>query len=130
MNMTNKTKEITTEDKVLIALKLMPKELVAAFALECSSRASAYAAKSSNYDAALAASYAATSYASALSAAYDAPLTTSYYAAVAASYAASYAADAAYYTALAASYATNADRAALEERELQLKSIAQLNKGI
>jgi len=113
--------KITTEDKVWVALKLMPKELVAAFALECSSRASAYAAKA--YTALSVSDKASYAAKGALSAAYDAPLTASYYAAVAASYAASYAADAAY---LAASYATNADRAYAEERELQLKSIAQL----
>jgi len=117
--------KITPEDKIWVALKLMPKELVAAFALECSSRASAYAAKSSNYDtdadSALAASYAAKA-ASLASYVQDA------------SYAASYAAHAAH-AAYDASYAQGAsdtltaaaaDTASAEERELQLKSIAQL----
>jgi len=113
--------KITTEDKIWVSVRLMPVNLVERFALECSSRASAYAAKaytyaakSSNYydasDAAVAASYAAKA-TSLASYAQDAPDTLT--AAKAASYAASYAADA-------------ADLASAEEQDLQLKSIAQL----
>jgi len=123
-NMTNKTKEITTEDKVLIALKLMPVNLVERFALECSSRASAYAAKASNYYTDLAASDTA-SYAAKVSAAHAAADTASY----AASYAALTASLASIVQGasdtLTAAHAA-ADLASAEEQDLQLKSIAQL----
>jgi len=113
--------KITTEDKIWVSVRLMPKELVAAFAVDCASRASTYAAKSSNYDAAsyadLAASYAAKA-ASLASYVQDA------------SYAASYADLAAHAAYDASSYAALTADLAAEERELQLKSIAQLIKGI
>jgi len=109
--------KITTEDKVWVSVRLMPKELVQRFAMDCASRASTYAAKSSNYDAAsdaaLAASYAAKA-ASLASYVQDA------------SYAASYAAHAAHAAYDASSYAALTADLAAEERELQLKSIAQL----
>jgi len=102
--------KITTEDKIWVSVRLMPKELVQRFAMDCASRASTYAAKSvlKSY-----ATYAAQAVSHASS-------TASY-----PGRADLFAYDAAYYTALAA-YASLADRAAFEERELQLKSIAQL----
>ena len=118
MNTTNKTKKITTEDKVLIALKLMPVNLIERFAMDCASRATAYAAKSVHK---AYATYAAQAVSHASSTAYAA----SYAAAYAAAY---YASLAATYTAHAASYAARLTASA-EERELQLKSIAQLIEG-
>jgi len=122
--------KISAEDKVWISVRLMPVNLVEAFVMDCASRASTYAAKSvlKSY-----ATYAAQA------AADTASYTASYasyaaYAAQAASYAARTASHAAYdasYAIHKASYAAKAaaDLAYAEERELQLKSIAQLIEG-
>jgi len=128
--------KITTEDKVWVSVRLMPKELVAAFAVDCASRASTYAAqvvlKSSTYAAHAVshASYAASYAAKAASLASYADRAASY--ADLAAYDAAYAADLAAYDAAYAQGASDtltaatADTASAEERELQLKSIAQL----
>jgi len=123
--------KITTEDKVWVSVRLMPKELVQRFAMDCASRASTYAAKSVNATyAAQAVSHAsyAASYPGRIDLfAYDA----AYYADLAA-YDAAYASDLAAYDASYAQGASDtltaatADTASAEERELQLKSIAQL----
>ena len=144
--------KITTKDKVLIALKLMPINLVQKFARDCASRATASwasyaalnAAKASNHYTALTASKAAltaakssnSNYYTALTASYAAGLTAAKAASYTASYTASYAALTASSTASCpgradvfaceAAYTSLADRASDEELELQLKSIAQL----
>ena len=96
--------KISAEDKVWVSVRLMPVNLVQRFAMDCASRASTYAAQ------AVDATYAAQAV---------------FYASSTASYpgrADLFAYDVAYYTSLAA----YASLASAEERELQLKSIAQL----
>ena len=91
-NMTNNTKEITTKDKVWIALNLMPRGLVEAFAIDCAikarisvdsgvsdSRGASLGASDAAYYASYAASYA--SYAAGADRAARAASDTDYYAA-------------------------------------------------
>jgi len=122
--------KISAEDKVWVSVRLMPINLVQKFALECSSRASTYAAKSVAYAQASDTSYVALNASRAAlnasrAAAYDA---ASYTALTAASAAHTAYKVSNYYTASHASYAVY-DAASDEERELQLKSIAQLIEG-
>jgi len=90
--------KISAEYKVWVSVRLMPKELVVAFARDCASRASTYADKSIAYAPASDTSY---------DAAQAAAKASNHYAALTASYYAHAAADTASYTAQAAAKASN-----------------------
>jgi len=110
----NNTKEITTKDKVWIALNLMPRGLVEAFAMDCASRASAYNPSFGVYAASAALS--------------TQTLNSNELACMAAYYVATSTADAALASLSKSSY-VDMINAVANEYELQLKSIAQLIKG-
>ena len=114
MNITNKTKEITTKDKVWIALNLMPRRLVEAFAMDCASRATSYSP-----------SYAVFASSAALS---TQTRKSKELACMAAYYVATSTADAALASLSKSSY-VDMTNAVANEYELQLKSIAKLIKG-
>ena len=110
--------KITPRDKIWVSVRVLPKELVEIFAIDCAFSASytdaAYAAVYA------AAAYAADAYAAAAYAADAAAYAAAAYAADAAVYAAVYAADAAAYAAAAA------DFAAVAERENQVDALIML----
>ena len=118
---------ITAQDKVWVSLKLLPREIVEVFSIDCAFSAAADAAAYAADAADAAAAYAAAAYAADAAAAGYAAYAAD---AAAASYAAADAADYAY---AAAGYA-DADAAAyaaarLQERENQVDALIMLIKG-
>jgi len=101
--------KITADDKVWVAVRVMPRLLVEVFAIDCSLSAYAYAAADAYY-------YAAA----------DASSAAAYASSAAASYAAAAAAASADY---AASYAAAAVSARKQERENQIDALIMLIEG-
>jgi len=84
--------EITDKDKIWVALRILPREIVEVFAIDCAFAASSYAAANAVYAAAADAAAADAADADAAAYAADADAAAAY---AAAAYAAAYAADAA-----------------------------------